>query len=79
MLFIRKIELLEGNYCSAYDTYKYIIYDVYPVCNQYLTRCDQTNLRRKGVILDQSVAKEGGEGGLMSFRAWILKKESRVM
>lgn len=36
-------------------------------------------LRRKGVILDQSVAKEGGEGGLMSFRAWILKKESRIM
>lgn len=36
-------------------------------------------LRRKSVILDQSVAKEGGEGGLMSFRTWILKKESRVM
>ena len=36
-------------------------------------------LRRKSVILDQSVAKEGGEGSLMSFRTWILKKESRVM
>lgn len=62
MLFIRKIELLEANYCSAYNTYKYIIYDVYPVCNQYLTRCNQTNSTQKKCYFGSERSK-GGRGG----------------